>query len=161
ADDAVELLLNNTWRPALAITGAAGLPLPADGGNVLRPETTVKLSLRVPPTCDAERAAKTMKDLLEKDPPYGAKVTYQGDGSRGAGARGALHEGLRARPSLAGLLRVAVVHAVRPAPPEAWPLPVKSAHASVGVLLEADLKRPRFDVEEMEGNGEQRVRRPE
>jgi len=83
AEDAVELLLNNTWRPALAITGAAGLPLPADGGNVLRPATTVKLSLRVPPTCDAERAAKTLKDLLEKDPPYGAKVTYQGDGSRG------------------------------------------------------------------------------
>src|SRR5438034_4585478 len=51
AEDAVELLLNNTWRPALAITGAAGLPLPADGGNVLRPATTVKLSLRVPPTC--------------------------------------------------------------------------------------------------------------
>ena len=83
ADDAVELLLNNTWRPALAITGAAGLPLPADGGNVLRPETTVKLSLRVPPTCDAERASQTLKTLLEKDPPYGAKVTYTGDGSRG------------------------------------------------------------------------------
>src|SRR5438105_1024036 len=65
ADDAVELLLNNPWRPALAITGAAGLPLPADGGNVLRPETTVKLSLRVPPTCDAERAAKRLKALLE------------------------------------------------------------------------------------------------
>ena len=42
-DDATELLLNNTWRPALAITGAAGLPLPADGGNVLRPQTAVKL----------------------------------------------------------------------------------------------------------------------
>jgi acetylornithine deacetylase/succinyl-diaminopimelate desuccinylase-like protein len=83
ADDAVELLLNNTWRPALAITGAAGLPLPADGGNVLRPETTVKLSLRVPPTCDAERAARALKELLEEDPPYGAKVTYKGDGSNG------------------------------------------------------------------------------
>ena len=53
-DDPVELLLNNTWRPALAITGAAGLPLPGDGGNVLRPQTTLKLSLRLPPTCDAE-----------------------------------------------------------------------------------------------------------
>jgi acetylornithine deacetylase/succinyl-diaminopimelate desuccinylase-like protein len=82
-DDPVELLLNNTWRPALAITGAAGLPLPADGGNVMRPATTVKLSLRVPPTCDAERAAKELKELLEKDPPYGAKVTYEGDGSSG------------------------------------------------------------------------------
>src|SRR5206468_3952717 len=31
--DPYELILNNTWRPALAITGGAGLPLPADGGN--------------------------------------------------------------------------------------------------------------------------------
>jgi acetylornithine deacetylase/succinyl-diaminopimelate desuccinylase-like protein len=76
SDDPVELLLNNTWRPALAVTGAAGLPLPADGGNVLRPQTTVKLSLRLPPTCDAERAAKRLKTLLEHDPPYGAQVAY-------------------------------------------------------------------------------------
>src|ERR1051326_2158495 len=64
SDDPVELLLNNAWRPALAVTGAAALPLPADGGNVLRPQTTVKLSLRLPPTCDAERAAKRLKTLL-------------------------------------------------------------------------------------------------
>jgi acetylornithine deacetylase/succinyl-diaminopimelate desuccinylase-like protein len=75
-EDPVELELNNTWRPALAITGAAGLPLPADGGNVLRPLTTVKLSLRLPPTCDASLATAALKALLEKDPPYGAKVTY-------------------------------------------------------------------------------------
>jgi acetylornithine deacetylase/succinyl-diaminopimelate desuccinylase-like protein len=82
-DDPVELELNNTWRPALAVTGAAGLPLPADGGNVLRPQTTLKLSLRTPPTCDAEAAAKAMKALFEHDPPYGAKVTFEGDGSPG------------------------------------------------------------------------------
>jgi acetylornithine deacetylase/succinyl-diaminopimelate desuccinylase-like protein len=76
SDDPVELELNNTWRPALAITGAAGLPLPADGGNVLRPQTTVKLSLRLPPTCDADRAAQRVKALLESNPPYGARVTY-------------------------------------------------------------------------------------
>ncbi|HYE91157.1 MAG TPA: M20 family metallopeptidase [Terriglobales bacterium] len=76
SEDPVELELNNTWRPALAITGAAGLPLPADGGNVLRPLTTVKLSLRLPPTCDADRAAARLKTLLEENPPYGAKVTY-------------------------------------------------------------------------------------
>ena len=74
-DDPVELLLNNTWRPALAITGAAGLPLPGDGGNVVRPQTTLKLSLRLPPTCDADRAARKLKELLETDPPYGARVT--------------------------------------------------------------------------------------
>jgi acetylornithine deacetylase/succinyl-diaminopimelate desuccinylase-like protein len=75
-DDALELLLNNTWRPALEITGAAGLPMPADAGNVLRPTTTLKLSLRLPPTCDADRATRRLKDILEADPPYGATVTY-------------------------------------------------------------------------------------
>ena len=83
SEDPVELLLNKTWRPALAITGAAGLPQPADGGNVLRPRTTLKLSLRLPPTCDAPRAANALKELLEKDPPYGAQVTYQGGGATG------------------------------------------------------------------------------
>src|SRR5207249_4767804 len=78
-DEPVELLLNNTWRPALGITGAAGLPLPGDGGNVLRPQTTLKLSLRLPPTCDADRAARRLKELLETDPPYGAHVTYRAE----------------------------------------------------------------------------------
>ncbi len=49
----LDLLLANTWAPALAVTGAAGLPAPQDGGNVLRPRTTLKLSLRIPPTLDA------------------------------------------------------------------------------------------------------------
>jgi acetylornithine deacetylase/succinyl-diaminopimelate desuccinylase-like protein len=82
-DDPVELELNNTWRPALAVTGAAGLPLPADGGNVLRPQTTLKLSLRTPPTCDTDAGAQAMKALFETDPPYGAKVTFEGGGSPG------------------------------------------------------------------------------
>ena len=71
-----ELEIANTWRPALAVTGAAGLPQPADGGNVLRPKTTLKLSLRLPPTSDAARAAARMKETLESDPPYGARVTF-------------------------------------------------------------------------------------
>src|SRR5256884_6332656 len=64
-----ELLLGNTWRPALAITGAAGLPLPTDGGNVLRPKTALKLSLRLPPTVDAQHAARRLKEIVESDPP--------------------------------------------------------------------------------------------
>ncbi|MBI2206496.1 MAG: M20 family metallopeptidase [Candidatus Rokubacteria bacterium] len=74
--DPVELVLHGTWKPALSITGAAGLPQPGDAGNVLRPKTTLKLSLRLPPTADAERAAKRLKETLESDPPYGARVTY-------------------------------------------------------------------------------------
>jgi acetylornithine deacetylase/succinyl-diaminopimelate desuccinylase-like protein len=75
--DRAELLLANTWRPALAITGAAGLPSPGDGGNVLRPTTSLKLSLRLPPTVDAERAARRLKQILEIDPPYGARVHFE------------------------------------------------------------------------------------
>jgi len=77
ASDIAELILNRTWRPMLAITGADGLPVPASAGNVLRPKTALVLSLRLPPTVNAERAAKRVKALLEADPPYGASVRYE------------------------------------------------------------------------------------
>ena len=75
--DLAELVLNRTWRPMLSITGAAGLPLPADAGNVLRPQTQLVLSLRIPPTLDGETAAVALKRILEADPPYGARVTFE------------------------------------------------------------------------------------
>jgi acetylornithine deacetylase/succinyl-diaminopimelate desuccinylase-like protein len=76
ADDGTELLLNRSWRPQLAVIGVAGLPPPADAGNVLLPYTTAKLSLRLPPTVDAEGAGQTLKALFETDPPSGARVTF-------------------------------------------------------------------------------------
>jgi acetylornithine deacetylase/succinyl-diaminopimelate desuccinylase-like protein len=76
ADDPTELVLNRTWRPQLAITGIDGLPQPGDAGNVLLPYTTAKLSLRLPPTLDAEAAGKTLQKLLEDDPPYGAQISF-------------------------------------------------------------------------------------
>ncbi|MCB0377926.1 MAG: M20/M25/M40 family metallo-hydrolase [Bdellovibrionales bacterium] len=76
-NDPGELLLNNTWRPALAVTGAEGLPEIASAGNVLRPHTALKLSLRLPPTKDAKSAAAELKTLLETNPPYKAVVSYQ------------------------------------------------------------------------------------
>ena len=79
SDDLVELILNRTWRPALATIGMAGLPSPQDAGNVLRPSTTVKLSLRLPPTMDGEEAREIVKAALEADPPYGAEVTFESD----------------------------------------------------------------------------------
>ena len=77
--DPVELLLNRSWRPQLAVTGAAGLPLPENAGNVLRPFTTAKLSLRLPPTTDAAAAAQALRQILESDPPYGARVRFKPD----------------------------------------------------------------------------------
>jgi len=67
SDDVTELVLNRTWRPQLAVTGIAGLPQPGDAGNVMLPYTTAKLSLRLPPTLDAEAA-------------FGAPPAYMGEG---------------------------------------------------------------------------------
>jgi acetylornithine deacetylase/succinyl-diaminopimelate desuccinylase-like protein len=75
--DRVELILNRTWRPQLAVTGADGLPSLDSAGNVLRPSTALKLSLRVPPTASGKKAGESVKRLLEADPPYGAKVSFK------------------------------------------------------------------------------------
>ncbi len=77
--DPAELILNRTWRPALSITGGDGLPSLANAGNVLRPQTSVKISLRIPPGCDAVQASARLQQLLEGDPPYGAKVSFTPD----------------------------------------------------------------------------------
>ncbi len=79
--DRTELVLNRTWRPALSITGVDGLPPLGSAGNVLRPFTSVKLSLRIPPRLDPAFAARAFKEALEKDPPYGARVRFEGEKS--------------------------------------------------------------------------------
>ena len=83
--DPVEALLNNTWRPTLSVTGVDGIPALVDAGNVLRPKTSLKLSLRLPPTADADRASRRVKEVLEADPPYGARVTYTSGERPGTG----------------------------------------------------------------------------
>jgi acetylornithine deacetylase/succinyl-diaminopimelate desuccinylase-like protein len=74
--DLADLVLNRTWRPMLAVTGAEGLPAPANAGNVLRPKTALVLSLRLPPTVKADSAARQLQAILEADPPYGARVKF-------------------------------------------------------------------------------------
>ena len=83
ADDAVELLLNNTWRPTLSVTGADGMPTTGSAGNTLRPYTALKLSFRLPPNADPKRAAAAVKRVLETDPPLGAKVEFRVDSAMG------------------------------------------------------------------------------
>ncbi|MBE5314064.1 MAG: M20 family metallopeptidase [Xanthomonadales bacterium] len=72
-----ELVLNRTWRPALSVTGVDGMPPLSNAGNVLRPHTAVKLSLRLPPTLDGEKAGKVLRSLLLDSPPYGARVEFE------------------------------------------------------------------------------------
>src|SRR5215469_6964770 len=82
--DPAELILNRDWRPALSVLGADGLPPVGNAGNVLRPLSALKLSLRIPPKVDPKAATQALRQLLETDPPYGVKVSFTGDwGSAG------------------------------------------------------------------------------
>ena len=74
--DPLQALVNRTWIPALSVTGAEGFPALQDSGNVLRPYTAFKLSLRLPPLVDAARAVQELKTLLEDNAPYQARVTF-------------------------------------------------------------------------------------
>ena len=78
--DPVQALLNRTWSPTLSVTGADGFPQMQDAGNVLRPYTAFKLSLRLPPLVDAGQAVQELKTLLEDNAPYQAKVTFESGG---------------------------------------------------------------------------------
>jgi acetylornithine deacetylase/succinyl-diaminopimelate desuccinylase-like protein len=75
--DPVQALVKRTWEPALSVTGAEGFPALQDAGNVLRPHTAFKLSLRLPPLVDAAAATQELKALLEDNAPYQAKVTFE------------------------------------------------------------------------------------
>jgi acetylornithine deacetylase/succinyl-diaminopimelate desuccinylase-like protein len=73
----LQALINRTWLPTLSVTGAEGFPSLQDAGNVLRPYTAFKLSLRLPPLVDAAAATQELKALLEDNAPYQAKVTFE------------------------------------------------------------------------------------
>lgn len=79
--DPVQALINRTWTPTLSVTGAEGLPALQDAGNVLRPYTAFKLSLRLPPVVDAAESVQTLKALLEDNAPYQARVTFEPGGA--------------------------------------------------------------------------------
>ena len=78
--DPLQALLNRTWMPTLSVTGAEGFPAMKDAGNVLRPYTAFKLSLRLPPLVEAATAVQALKTLLEDNAPYQAKVTFESSG---------------------------------------------------------------------------------
>jgi acetylornithine deacetylase/succinyl-diaminopimelate desuccinylase-like protein len=83
SNDATELLINSMWRATLAVTGADGLPAVLSAGNVLLPELALKLSLRLPPTCDTARATAAVRAALVEDPPYGAQVEFEAGAASG------------------------------------------------------------------------------
>jgi acetylornithine deacetylase/succinyl-diaminopimelate desuccinylase-like protein len=92
----VELLLNNTWRPTLAVTGQDGMPDLVNAGNVLLPYTVLKLSFRLPPTVNAEDAAAAVKEVLEANTPPLVKVEFDADSSMAGWNAPAIAEWLEA-----------------------------------------------------------------
>jgi len=82
--DPTEQLLARTWWPTLSVTGVDGIPPVASAGNVLRPSTSLHLSIRIPPTCDHDAALTAVAECLTTDPPYGARVQFL-DGHAGPG----------------------------------------------------------------------------
>lgn len=72
-----DLILRRTWKPALSVIGCDGMPAIANAGNVTLPSLSVKLSMRLPPTCDPENAAQSLKELIEKNPPHHAIVSFE------------------------------------------------------------------------------------
>jgi acetylornithine deacetylase/succinyl-diaminopimelate desuccinylase-like protein len=79
SEDEVELLLNRTWRPELEVTGQEGIPRLNDAGNVLRPLSTLKLSMRLPPALPPARAEEIVRETLTREPPYRARVSLKFD----------------------------------------------------------------------------------
>ncbi len=73
ATDPVDRLAARTWGAALEVTGADGLPTSRLGGNVLRPSTTLKFSLRLPPDVDAAAAGDALLSAITTD--EGAHIT--------------------------------------------------------------------------------------
>jgi len=79
AKDLVELVLNRTWRPYVELTGVDGAPGTDKAGNVLRPYTTAKLSVRIPPSANPDKCAAQLEKLMTEKPPHGAKITFTAD----------------------------------------------------------------------------------
>ncbi|KAN0011994.1 hypothetical protein ACTFIU_000213 [Dictyostelium citrinum] len=79
--DLTQLMINKTWYPSVCVTGAEGLPHTSNAGNVMRTHTTVKVSVRLPPSFKHTDAGAILKNLFESNPPYGATVTFKADKS--------------------------------------------------------------------------------
>jgi len=107
-EDHFRLILNRIWKAQLTVTGIEGLPDLKNAGNVLKPYTNVKLSLRTPPTLDVEKVRVDLKELLEKNPPYDSEVSYE-PGMAGSGWNApSLSKGLRGTLNQASLVIISI-----------------------------------------------------
>ena len=73
------MMLDNTWRPILSVTGADGLPESKVAGNVLLPNLNLKLSFRLPPNVNTEHASKKIKEIFESNAPHNCIVKFESE----------------------------------------------------------------------------------
>lgn len=76
-DSAAENILEQTWKPQLAVIGAEGLPELQHAGNVLRSETALRLSIRIPPYTEPQAALDAMRAKLTSDVPFNAQASLE------------------------------------------------------------------------------------
>ena len=69
--DNAEILIQETWKPALTVIGISGLPDIANAGNVVPGKIALRLSMRIPPHIDVEKAARDIETALTTDVPFG------------------------------------------------------------------------------------------
>lgn len=60
SEDAFTSVVNRGWRAQMEVVGADGFPKAEGAGNVMRPSSTFKISIRLPPTKDVEEAKKVL-----------------------------------------------------------------------------------------------------
>ena len=74
-----EMIIAMNWEPTLCVIGVDGIPPVQVAGNVLRTNTDLKLSFRIPPGVDSEAVISIVKEILEDEPPFGAEVSFTPD----------------------------------------------------------------------------------
>ena len=72
-----EAMIARTWKPAMSVIGADGMPSTGLAGNVLRPGTSLKVSFRIPPTADQDAVLAELRQLVEEDTPSNARVSLE------------------------------------------------------------------------------------
>ena len=75
--DPEKAVMKLTWEPALSLVGIDGVPKVTDAGNVLRPYTEVKFSLRIPPLVDTKKIKEKLKNIILSDTPYNSKIILE------------------------------------------------------------------------------------
>jgi acetylornithine deacetylase/succinyl-diaminopimelate desuccinylase-like protein len=65
-------------RPAVSVVALEGTPL-AGAPNQLMAEASARVSVRLAPGQDAERARRRVLEFLRRDPPFGVEVSTQSD----------------------------------------------------------------------------------